>query len=183
MGEPVCSSDRYLCYWPRICAQSKNQDGEEHSVAYRSRKLLPREQKYLAIEKEALTIVSGIKHYRTYLEGTEFQVETDHDPLSRLSNLKDSHERLAGWALTMQPYCFTIVHRSGTANADADGLSRDQGSRIKEEGVSRKTLTVKIQVLVVCRTISYICIFSVHDLVYSYLVHRIDNSLCSYQVT
>ena len=37
-----------------------------------------------------------------------------------------------------------VVHRSGTANANADGLSRDLGSGVKEEGVSGKTLTVKI---------------------------------------
>ena len=122
----------------------RNQDGEEHPVAYGSRKLPPREQKYSAIEREALAIVFGIKHYRTYLEGTEFQVETDHDPLTRLSNLKDSHGRLARWALTLQPYRFTVIHRSGTANANADGLSRDQGSRVKEEEVSGKTLTVKL---------------------------------------
>ena len=33
-----------------------------------------------------------------------------------------------------------------------------------------------------CRTISYLSSFSVHDLVYSYLVHRTDSSLYSYQV-
>ena len=69
----------------------------------------------------------------TYLQGTTFQIETDHDPLTRLSNLKDSHGRLARWALTLHPYLFTVVRRSGTANINADGLSRDQGSRVKEE--------------------------------------------------
>ena len=121
----------------------KGQDEEEHPVAYGSKKLLPSEQKYSAIEHEGLAIVQGIKHFRTYLQGTNFQIETDHDPLTRLSNLKDSHRRLARWALTLQPYRFTVVHISGTANANADGLSRDQGSRVKEEGVSGKTLTVK----------------------------------------
>ena len=107
----------------------KDQDEEAHPVAYGSKKLLPREQKYSAIEHEGLAIVQGIKHFRTYLQGTTFQIETDHDPLTRLSNLKDSHGRLARWALTLQPYRFTFVHRSGTANANADGLSRYQGSR------------------------------------------------------
>ena len=121
----------------------KDQDEEEHPVAYGSKKLLPGEQKYLVIEREGLDIVQGIKHFRTYLQGTTFQIETDHDKQTRLSNLKDSHGRLARWALTLQPNHFTLVHRSGTANANADGLSRDQGSRVKEEGVSGKTLTVK----------------------------------------
>ena len=119
----------------------KDQDEEEHPVAYGSKKLLLREQKYLAIEREGLAVVQGIKHFRTYLQGTTFQIETDHDPLTHLGSMKDSHGRLARWALALQPYQFTIVHRAGTANANADGLSRDQGSRSKERGVSEKPLT------------------------------------------
>ena len=85
--------------------------------------------------------MQGIKHFRTYLQGTTFQIETDHDPLTHLGSMKDSHGRLARWALALQPYQFTIVHRAGTANANADGLSRDQVSRSKERGVSEKPLT------------------------------------------
>ena len=40
----------------------RNQDGEEHLVAYGSRNYYSGEQKYSAIEREALAIVSGIKH-------------------------------------------------------------------------------------------------------------------------
>ena len=58
------------------------------------------------IEREALAIVTGIKHFRTYVEGTKFIVETDHDPLTHLDTLKDSHGRLARWAHTLQPYQF-----------------------------------------------------------------------------
>ena len=57
--------------------------------------------------------------------------------------MKDSHSRLARWALALQPYQFTIVNRAGTANANADGLSRDQGSRSKERRMSEKPLTVE----------------------------------------
>ena len=119
----------------------KDQNEEEHPIAYGSKKLLPREQKYSAIEREGLAIVQGIKHFRTYLQGTTFQIETDHDLLTHLGSMKDSHDRLARWALALQPYQFTIVHSAGTANANADGLSRDQGSRSKERGVSEKPLT------------------------------------------
>ena len=58
--------------------------------------------------------------------------------------MTDSHGRLARWALALQPYQFTIVHRAGTANVNADGLSRDQGSRSKERRVSEKPLTREI---------------------------------------
>ena len=84
-----------------------------------------------------------IKHFRTYLQVTTFQIETDHDPLTHLGSMKDSHGRLARLALALLPYQFTIVHRDGTANANADGLSRYQGSRSRERGVSEKPLTWK----------------------------------------
>ena len=62
-----------------------NADGEEHSIAFGSKKLLPREINYSAIEREALAIVKGIQHFRTYLEGISFKIETDHNPLTHLS--------------------------------------------------------------------------------------------------
>ena len=120
-----------------------NSKGEEHPIAFASKKLLPSERNYSAIEREALAIVKGIKHFRTYLEGTTFTIQTDHNPLTHLGNLKDSHGRLARWALSLQPYDFTIVHRSGKLNSNVYGLSRDQGSLSKVGGMSgAPTLTV-----------------------------------------
>ena len=101
----------------------KNEKGKDHPIAYGSKKLLPREQQYSAIERETLAIVQGIKHFIMYLQGTKFQVETDHNPLIYLGSMKDSHGRVARWALARQPYQFTVSHRAGTANANADGLS------------------------------------------------------------
>ena len=72
-----------------------NADGEEHSIAFGSKKLLPREINYSAIEREALATVKGIQHFRTYLEGTSFKIETDHNPLTHLSTLKDSHGKIS----------------------------------------------------------------------------------------
>ena len=63
--------------------------------------LLASEKNYSAIEREALEIEKGIKHFRTYLEGSTFTVQTDHNPLIHLGNLKDSHGRLARWALSL----------------------------------------------------------------------------------
>ena len=41
-----------------------------------------------------------------------------------MDKLKDSNSRLTRWSLALQPYDFTVVHRSGSANGNADGLSR-----------------------------------------------------------
>ena len=68
-----------------------NDLGAEHPIAFASKKLSPPEQNYSAIEREALAIVKGIIHYKTYLEGNLFIIQMDHNPLTHLANLKDSH--------------------------------------------------------------------------------------------
>ena len=102
-----------------------NSKGKEHPIAYASKKLLPSEWNYSTLEREALAIVKGVKHFRTYLEGNPFTIQTDNNPLTHLNNLKDSHGRWARWALALQPYRFKVEHQSGRANLNADGLSRD----------------------------------------------------------
>ena len=63
-----------------------NSKGEEHRIAFTSKKLLPSERNYSAIEREALAIVKGIKHFRTYLEGLTFTIQTDPNPLTQRGN-------------------------------------------------------------------------------------------------
>ena len=70
-------------------------DGDEPPIAFVSRKLLPREMNYSAIKREGLAIVDGVKHFRVYLEGIHFTIETDHNPLTYLSQLKENHGRIA----------------------------------------------------------------------------------------
>ena len=108
---------------------------EEHPIAFASKKLLPNEKNHSAIEREALGIVKGIKHFRTYLEGNQFITQTDHNPLIHLENLKDSHGRLARWAISLQHHQFRIEHQSGRANVNADALSQEPESVSKGGGV------------------------------------------------
>lgn len=57
--------------------------------------LLDAETRYSTIERECLSIVWHIKHFRIYLVGTHFTVYTDHRPLKYLFNIKDPSSRLA----------------------------------------------------------------------------------------
>ena len=98
--------------------------GDEHPIAYFSRKLLPREERYAITELEALAVVASVKHFAPYLLGADFVVITDHRPLTFLTTMKNGGPRLTRWALALQPFSFTVVHRPGAANSNADGLSR-----------------------------------------------------------
>ena len=102
--------------------------GEEHPVAFASRKLLPRERRYAAVEKECLVVVEGIRTFRVYLEGRHFQVQTDHRSLEYLHKMRDSNGRLSRWSLYLQPFDFSINHRPGRQNGNADGFSRENSA-------------------------------------------------------
>ena len=100
----------------------KNED--DHPVAYFSKKLLPREQRYSTVEKECLAIKLATHAFRVYLLGRKFIIQTDHRALEWLDRLKENNARLTRWSLSLQPYHFVVNYRSGSKNGNADALSR-----------------------------------------------------------
>ena len=99
-------------------------DGSDRPVAYFSRKLLPREERYSTIEKECLAIKLGVQAFQVYLIGRTFTIQTDHRSLAWLDRMKDANARLTCWSLLLQSYTFNIKYRAGGKNGNADGLSR-----------------------------------------------------------
>ena len=95
-------------------------EGLEHPVAFFSRKLLPREERYSTIEKEC----AATHAFRVYLLGRKFLIQTDQRALEWLNQFKDNNARLTRWSLALQPFHFTIQYRAGTTNGNADALSR-----------------------------------------------------------
>lgn len=96
----------------------------ERVIAYYSQKLSATQQKYQTTERECMAVIVGIEKFRAFIEGVHFTVVTDHASLQWLQNLKDPGGRLGRWALRLQPYDFTLVHRPGRLMVVADALSR-----------------------------------------------------------
>ena len=99
-------------------------NGNEHPVAYLSKELDSAQEKYSIMEKECLAIIHAIKQWHVYLYGNKFQVQTDHKSLQWLERMKHTNNRLTRWSLALQPYHMTTSYRKGSANANADALSR-----------------------------------------------------------
>ena len=101
-----------------------DEDQEEHPIAFFSRKLLSREEKFSTIEKECLAIKLACQSFRVYLLGRPFLIQTDHRALEWLDRLKENNVRLTRWSLALQPFQFEVKHRPGRDNGNADALSR-----------------------------------------------------------
>lgn len=97
---------------------------EEKVICYMSQKLSAQERKYSATERELLAVISAIMKFRPYIEGSHFTVITDNSSLKFLRNFKEPTGRLARWALKLQQFDFTVIHRKGSQNVIPDALSR-----------------------------------------------------------
>ena len=97
--------------------------GCERVIAYASCTLSKRERNYSAMEKEALAIVFAVKHFRFYLLGRSFCIVTDNSALRWLHSMEPKG-RIARWIMDLQEFEFTVKHRSGDCNSNADALSR-----------------------------------------------------------
>ncbi len=104
-------------------------NGEEHPIAYASRTLSPAEKKYSQIEKEALSVIYGVKKFHQYLWGRSFNLMTDHKPLVTLFG-EHKHfpmmaaARIQRWAIILSAYDYHICYRKSENHGNADGLSR-----------------------------------------------------------
>lgn len=105
------------------------QDGTERPIAYASRCLTSAEKNYAQIDREGLALVFGVKKFHQYLYGRSFELVTDHAPLTSLLSAQKQVPTLASariqrWALMLSAYQYTIVHKKGSKNGNADALSR-----------------------------------------------------------
>lgn len=106
-------------------------DGRERPVAFASRHLLPAEQNYSQVDREALALVFGVTKFHQYLWRRLFTAVTDHKPLLGLLNSNQCVPSQASprvtrsrWALTLSCYQFKLIYRPGRLLGNADGLSR-----------------------------------------------------------
>ena len=99
-----------------------------HPIAYWNRKLLPREANYAITELEALAMVEGVLHFALYLLGAKFVVVTDHKALTYWRQLTKAGPKVMRWVLALQHFDFEIRYKQGSANSNADALSRQDWS-------------------------------------------------------
>ena len=99
--------------------------GEDRPIAFASRSLNEHEIRYSVIEKELLSIIHAVQHFRPYLYGHPFTLITDHRALIYINKTDDPTSRLMRWRIKLNEYDYTIVYKKGCVNTNADALSRN----------------------------------------------------------
>ena len=97
---------------------------EVQEVCYISRTLNKAELNYDTSEKELLAIIWTVKRLRQYLLGRKFIIQTNHQALTWLFNVKDPSSELMRWRLRMEGYYYYIVYKNGKENLAVDALCR-----------------------------------------------------------
>ena len=95
-------------------------------ISFFSKKLKKSEQKYSTFDRELLALYEAVRHFRYFLEGRNFIMFTDHQPL-----VKSLHIQADPWSTRQQrhlsyisEHSTDIRHIAGKHNIIADYLSR-----------------------------------------------------------
>ena len=110
-----------------VLSQMQSCDGqpeEERVIAYGSRSLQGREQRYCTRRRELLAIVEFVKRFRAYIWGREVLIRTDHASLKYIKTQNNPDDQFARWVERLEEVRYTIEIRKGVKHCNADGLSR-----------------------------------------------------------
>ncbi|XP_033740319.1 uncharacterized protein K02A2.6-like [Pecten maximus] len=107
----------------------ETENGGERPIAYASRTLSAAEKNYSQIDKEALGLIWGVKHFYNYVFGRKFTLITDHKPLVSIFSPEKgipgtTAARMQRYALSLSGLTYDIEYKSTHKHGNADSLSR-----------------------------------------------------------
>lgn len=116
---------------------------QEHGiVGIFSKRLTKSEENYNIIEKEFLSIVKSLQHFRKIILGCEISVFTDNKNHSSYDTIENN--RISRWKWGLSEYNLNIKHIKGIENHMADRLSRNchirTGSNVSDEQSTKDLL-------------------------------------------
>ena len=104
-----------------------DEDGtpQERPIAFFSRALNSAERNYSTTDRELLTIVAAVEHFRYYLYGRQATIWSDHEALKYIKSAPPEQAGRNGrWLRKLADYDLVYKYIKGDSNVVADALSR-----------------------------------------------------------
>ena len=105
---------------------SQNQDGEEKFLGAWGRKCNGAEINYPSHKGELLAAIKAMEFYGHILRGKPFILVTDASALKKLESWKSTAPIFMRWYESLAGFNFTVEHKKGSENTNADALSRSR---------------------------------------------------------
>ena len=110
--------------WFGSAPEQEQTDGSIKPIAYISRANLDSKRHWTPLDVEAGSIVWALKRPRGYLRGTKFRIFSDHKALEKIGKVGNHTARVQRWLEFLTAFDYTFEYRKGSANGNADFLSR-----------------------------------------------------------
>ena len=131
ISTPMCLLVLMWHQWSgnRGCDLPQVRNGSERPIVYASKTLSDAERNYSQIEREALSIIFGVKKFHQFLYGRTFSLLTDHKPLITIFSPEKGiptlvASRLQRWAIILSAYSYKIEYKPTKEHGNPDSLSR-----------------------------------------------------------
>lgn len=103
-----------------------NQGGRP--VAFMSKALQVSEQRYPAVEKEAMAIIEAVRKWRHFLARGHFTIKTDQQSVAFMfdnrKRTKVKNNKIQDWRLELASFSYTVQYRPGKDNVVPDSFTR-----------------------------------------------------------
>ena len=97
---------------------------DKHPIAYVSETISDKHKSLSMYDKEMMSFVFAVQHWRPYLIGRHFKILTDHQTIKYFLEQWITSPTQEKWLLKLLGYDYEIDYRSGTQNAGIYTLSR-----------------------------------------------------------
>jgi hypothetical protein len=94
------------------------------AIAFFSRVVVPHHQKLSAYERELISLVKAVRHWRPYIWGQPFTICTDHCSLKYILDQRLSTIPQHTWVNKLYEHYIAVKYKPGKMNNVANALSR-----------------------------------------------------------